>query len=192
MADDRRHLGRPPERSGPRHPLRQRREEEMGRQLRLHGPLCLRRRHHLLGHLGLQDVLRREAPPFLGKSRARSRPEVPPHAGGAPRHRPLLQQRRRRDRRVYSSLPHGFHGVVPVRICGDHADTPGGVAAGANELHGVDGFRAAVADLLLYGGGFQSLGRRLSVPVGSHGLFRRLRHPPLFRHCRFNRRLLGN
>lgn len=77
MADDLRHPRRPPERTRPRHPLRQYRQEEMGGELGVHGALRLLRRRHLLGYLGLQDVLRGRASPFLGQSRPGARPEVP-------------------------------------------------------------------------------------------------------------------
>ena len=66
MADDGGDAGGPPERAGAGDPLRQRGEEEMGGELRVHGALRLRRRRPLLGHLGLQDVLRGQAPPLLG------------------------------------------------------------------------------------------------------------------------------
>ncbi|MCO5604549.1 hypothetical protein L7F22_058716 [Adiantum nelumboides] len=64
MAADSSHLRGPAERARPRHPLWQHGEEKMGRQLRLHGLLRLRRRPHQLGHMGLQNVLRRKAPPM--------------------------------------------------------------------------------------------------------------------------------
>lgn len=166
MAANLRHPGGPPERPGPRHPLRQHSEEEVGRQLGLHGPLRLRRRGPLLGHLGLQDVLRREAPPLLGQSRPRSWAEVPDRAGGASRHRPPLPQRGGGDGHGDAVLPHGVDGVVPVRVRRHNANPGGGVVAGEDEYQGVDDVCAALADVFLHGGGVQSLGRRFSVPLG--------------------------
>lgn len=89
MADGGGHAGGPPERAGAGDPLRQRREEEMGCELGLHGPLRLRCRRPLLGHLGLQDVLRRQALALLGEGRSGPRPEVPAQADRSPGHHPL-------------------------------------------------------------------------------------------------------
>lgn len=92
MAANSRHDRRSPKRPRPSHPLRQHRQEKMGRKLSLHGPLRIRSRNHLLGDMGLQDVLRPQTPPLLGKSWTGFRPEVPDPAGGAAGdHAPLPQ-----------------------------------------------------------------------------------------------------
>ena len=83
MADDSGHAGGPPERARAGDPVRQRGEEEMGGQLGLHGALRLRRGGPLLGHLGLQDVFRRQASTILGEGRACAGPEVPAKAIGS-------------------------------------------------------------------------------------------------------------
>lgn len=49
--------------------LRKHSEEEVGSEFCLHGILCLRSCPPVLGRLGLQDVLRREASSHLGKGR---------------------------------------------------------------------------------------------------------------------------
>lgn len=191
MADDLRHARRPAERAGPGHPVRQHREEEMGSQLSLHGALRLRRRGNLLGYLGLQDVFRRKAPPFLGQSRAGPRPEVLDRAVEAPRHAALLRERTAGDSGDNAVLSGGDDGVVPVRVRGDYRDNSGGVGAREDELQGVDDVCAAVADVLLHGRSLQPVGRRLLVPLGGHGLFRGLRYTSLVRNRRIHYRFLG-
>ncbi|KAK9001034.1 hypothetical protein V6N11_082826 [Hibiscus sabdariffa] len=59
MAVDSFHTGRDSEHARTRNPLRQHRQEEMGRQLRLHGSLRLCPRPHLLGPFMLPHGLRR-------------------------------------------------------------------------------------------------------------------------------------
>ena len=51
------HSSGPAKRAGPGHPIRQHSEEEMGRELSLHGFLYLRGRPSLLGGLGPRDVI---------------------------------------------------------------------------------------------------------------------------------------
>uniref|UniRef100_A0A453G0Z3 Ammonium transporter AmtB-like domain-containing protein n=1 Tax=Aegilops tauschii subsp. strangulata TaxID=200361 RepID=A0A453G0Z3_AEGTS len=89
MADDRCNAGGTAEHARPGDPLRQHREEEVGRERGLHGALRLRRRVALLGHLGLQHVLRPPAAPLLGQGPAGARAEVPPHAGRAAGNYPM-------------------------------------------------------------------------------------------------------
>uniref|UniRef100_A0A453G0Z7 Ammonium transporter AmtB-like domain-containing protein n=1 Tax=Aegilops tauschii subsp. strangulata TaxID=200361 RepID=A0A453G0Z7_AEGTS len=89
MADDRRDAGGTSEHARPGDPLRQHREEEVGRELGLHGTLRLRRRVAVLGHLGLQHVLRPPAGPLLGQGPAGARAAVPPHAGRAAGNYPM-------------------------------------------------------------------------------------------------------
>ncbi|KAL2538906.1 hypothetical protein Fot_20297 [Forsythia ovata] len=59
MADDFCHPRRPPESSRPRHPIRQHSQEEMGRQLGLHGSLRIRRHRPLLAYRPVEGHLQR-------------------------------------------------------------------------------------------------------------------------------------
>lgn len=63
------HPRRPPDGPGPRHPLRQHREEEVGRKLCLHGPLLLRVHLPPLVPLRLPPLLRRPPPPLSRQAR---------------------------------------------------------------------------------------------------------------------------
>ena len=90
MANGIRNPSRHPKHAGPRDHLRQHSEEEMGRELCLHGPLRLRSRHHLLGHVGLQDVLREEASAPVGEGWSLIGAEVPHRAGSTACNHPPL------------------------------------------------------------------------------------------------------
>ena len=184
VADDLGDAGGDAERAGAGDPVRQHREEEVGGELGVHGALRLRRRVAVLGHLGLQHVVRPQAPPVLGQGAAGAGPELPPRPGRAPADDAVLQGRRRRRRRGGDAmgepaLPDGHHGVLPVRVRRHHAHPPRRLAAGADEHQGVDAVRPALAHLLLHRRRLLAVGRRLPLPLGRHGLLRRLRHPPL-------------
>ncbi|WOL03549.1 hypothetical protein Cni_G12269 [Canna indica] len=186
------HARRPAERAGPGDPLREHREEEVGRQQRLHGAVRVRCRGDLLGRLGLQDVLRPPPPPLLGQGGGGARPGLPHQAGDPAGVHPFLQGRgdgRDADRRAL--LPHGDHGLLPVRLCGHHPHPPRRLPPRPDELPRLDALRPPLAHLLLHRRRLLPLGRRLPLPLGRHGLLRRLRHPPLLRHRRFHRCLLG-
>ena len=172
--------------------LRRRGEEEVGRELRLHGALRVRRRVDLLGDLGLQHVLRRQASAAVGQGAAGAEPGLPHRASRPPRDGALLRQREHhRDRRRGAAVPDGDGGVLPVRVRGHHADPRRRFAAGADELRGVDAVRAALAHLLLHRRRLLRVGRRVPLPVGRHRLLRRLRHPPLRRVRRLHGGVLG-
>lgn len=150
MADDLRHARGSPERAGAGHPLREHSEEEVGCQLRLHGPLRLRRRRALLGVLGLQDVVRGRAAAVLGEGRTCVGAEVSPQGGGPPQLHAQPLQRHARDPDDCTVVPDGDDGVVPVRVRRHHVDLAGRIGAWEDELQGVDDVRAAVADVLLH------------------------------------------
>uniref|UniRef100_A0A6V7QYQ1 Ammonium transporter AmtB-like domain-containing protein n=1 Tax=Ananas comosus var. bracteatus TaxID=296719 RepID=A0A6V7QYQ1_ANACO len=163
------------ERAGAGDLIREHREEEVGRELGLHGPLRLRRHLRLLVPLGLPHVLRRPpaalpGPPGLG----RPRPEVPAGPG------------------LRGALPQRHPRLLPVRLRRHHADPHRRGAPRPHELQGLDALRPALAHLLLHRRRLQRLEpQRLPLQGRRHGLRRRLRHPPLFGGRRIDRRLLG-
>jgi len=166
MANGVSHVGGDPKHAGPRHSLRKHRQKEMGRQLCLHGSLRFCGGCYLLGYLGLQDVLRGEAAAVLGQGWAGAGPEVSHKAGGPPRHAALLQQRRVGDGGDRTLLPHGYYGLVPVRVRSHCSRHLGWLRSGSDELQGLDDVRAALAHFLLHHRRLQLVGRRLLVPLG--------------------------
>ncbi len=167
------------------HSLRQRGEEEMGNQFSVHGILRVRGGVDLLGNLGLQDVVRGEADPYLGQSGNRLGLQDHASAGYASVHSDVG----RCD--GHSVLSVSDNGLLPVCLCGHLSDPPGGCLARAHELHCLDGVRPVVAHFLLQYRCIRLVGWRLSVPMGCHRLLWWLCHPSLCRSCWVHRRLLG-
>lgn len=123
---------RAPERARADHPLRRRREEEVGRELGFHGAVRLRLRPRLLGLLGLPPLLRRPARPDLGEDKRGSVAALSVREG------------------VHREFPQRYDGVFPVRVRRHHVDTDRRRRSGEDELLCMDALCSAVAHLLLH------------------------------------------
>lgn len=132
LAADFRYSCGPPKHAGPRHPLRQHSQEEMGRELCVHGPLCLRRCSLLLGGLGLPDVVWQTAPAVFGPARHGFGTELSATAS------------------IPWQIPERHHGLFPVRFRSHNADSDSRSVAGEDELPCMDAFRAALGYDVVY------------------------------------------
>ena len=171
--------------------VRQHCEEEVGRELRLHGIVRVRGDAAVLGDVGVQVVVRRQTAADLGQGGDDAGVHVPAQAGGLAIHHPPLRQRRGGDPPGGRVLRHGGHGAVSVLLRRHHRHPARRLRAGPHELPRLDAVRAALAHLLLHRGRLLRVGRRVSVAVGRHRLRRRLCYPCLVRRRRLRRRLLG-
>ena len=171
--------------------LRKHSEEEVGSELCLHGILCLRSCPPVLGRLGLQDVLRREASSHLGKGRDHTELQIPSLTSWPSFKCTYVPQWHRGSCPAHPILPHGHLGLLPVRVCSDHTGVAGWICAWAHEFPGVDGVRALVVDMLLYCGRIQHLGWGVPVAVGCDWLCWWLCHPSILRCGWLHSCLLG-
>lgn len=140
--------------------------------------LRLCRSAYLLGHLGVQDRLR-------AVHAAICRPSGPsPHHTG-------------HDAAIFASerwrkpeLPASDDGLLSVCFRCHYTRARRWRVPSTHELPRMDDLRTALADLQLLPWRVQSLGRRLSVQLGCHGLFRWLCHSPELWYCRLRGRLV--
>jgi hypothetical protein len=163
MADDLCDASGHAERAWPGDPVRRHCEEEVGGELSVHGAVRVRRRVAVLGDLGLQDgPSARSCSRSLGQGGVGAGAGLPHRAGRAAAHHALLPRRHRGDARGHARVPHGVHGLLPVRVRRNHAHPARRLAARPHELQGLDDLRPTLAHLLLHhrrvlhiwGGGF--------------------------------------
>ncbi len=185
MADDSSDIGRNAIGARAGDPLRQHSEEEMGSQLRVHGILCICSGVDLLGDLGLQDVVRREADSHLGQSWYSMGIQ---DTASASYFASFCHCRLTHDT---TFLPHGDYDLLPIRLRCHHAHPSWRLLARPHELHRLDGVCPLVAHFLVQRRCFQLVGWWISVPVGLYRLFWWLCDPSLFWSCWLHFRVLG-
>ncbi|KAE8705541.1 Ammonium transporter 3 member 3 [Hibiscus syriacus] len=80
----------------------------------------------------------------------------------------------------------GYHGVLSVSFCGDHADVDRRIASGENELSRMDNFHSIMAYVIVYGCSFQhTVSSRMVGKARLNRFFRRIRYSPFGWSCRF-------
>lgn len=79
-----------------------------------------------------------------------------------------LLKRHRGDGDEQAVFPDGDACLLSVHVCCNYYDFAGGFGVGSDEYKSVDGVCAAVVDFLLHRRRLQSMGRRLSLPLGGH------------------------
>lgn len=132
MATNCGHNGRTPEHPWPSDTIREHREEEVGRELGLHGPLRVRGRPGLLGRVGLPNVVRAHVPPVSRQDRRCARSTCFVEAS------------------LCLQVPECYYGLFPIRLRGDYFDIDRRCFAREDEFHRVDALRAALAHVLVH------------------------------------------
>ncbi len=176
------------ERAGPRRPVRRRDAEALvGEQhdARVHR---LRTRARGVGALRIQDGFRQPDPDrvereLLAQLPRQARPCARPQSHAGPGEDP--QPRRCRRPRLSTVVAR----LLPVRLCGDHADPDARLGARAGQLQGVDPVRRAVDERRLHRQRVPDLGGRLVRTARSCRLQRRLCDPPRGRCVRLRCRV---
>lgn len=144
MATHSNNIGVPTKRSWPRYPLRGHGEEEMGRELGIHGTLCVRCRPHLLGPLGPSHVVRNQADFNSGQAQCGADPKV----SHSPIHTWVRADGRLR--------------VLSVWFRCHYCRTACWVSAGEDELLRLDVVRPTVAHSVLHDWGIHYMGQWVS------------------------------